>query len=167
MKIRPICEEDIPACLEIYNAYIVRTTVTFEETPLQVVDFRERVRRIRETYPYLVAEEDGQVVGYAYLDAYSSRSAYRYTADLSIYLRMDMRGKGLGEKLLEAVERCAIRQGLRNIVSVVTQENEASLAFHEKHGYRHCGRLHHAGLKMGRWLDVVFLQKELPAEGPG
>ena len=87
LQIRPIRDsaEDLARCLEIYNYYIENTVITFEETPLSAEAWTDRIRRIRDAYPFLVAEEDGVIVGYAYLDSYNSRSAYRYTADLSIY----------------------------------------------------------------------------------
>lgn len=84
MIIRNIKKEDIRRCVEIYNYYIINSTATFEEQPLTEAQFAERVKRISADYPYLVAEEDGKVVGYAYLDKYNERSAYRFTADLSI-----------------------------------------------------------------------------------
>ena len=162
LQIRPIEDRDIAACLAIYNYYIEHTTITFEEEPLSLADFSARVRRICGSYPYLVAEEGGTVVGYAYLDAYNERSAYRYTADLSIYLAHDCLSRGVGSALLAAIERLAEQQGLRNIVSIITEENARSLAFHERHGYREVGRLYKSGLKFGRWLDVAFYQKTLP-----
>lgn len=162
LQIRPIEDRDIAACLAIYNYYIEHTTITFEEEPLSMAAFSARVRRIRGDYPYLVAEEDGTVVGYAYLDAYNERSAYRYTADLSIYLAHDCLSRGVGSALLTAIERLAEQRGLRNIVSIITEENARSLAFHERHGYREVGRLYKSGLKFGRWLDVAFYQKILP-----
>lgn len=159
--IRPLEPRDIPACLEIYNYYIDNTTITFEETPLQPEAFAARVQRIRSSYPYLVAEEDGIVVGYAYLDAYNERSAYRYTADLSIYLAHDCLSRGVGTKLLAAVEEAGRQMGLYSLVAIITEENERSLRFHAKNGYREVGRLYKSGLKFERWLDVAFYQKML------
>lgn len=161
LTIRPITERDVPQCADIYNYYIENTTITFEEAPLTAEAFSARVRRITQRYPYLVAEEDGQIAGYAYLDLYNDRSAYRYTADLSIYLRHGCGARGLGSALLAEIERLAAEAGFRNIISIITEENAPSLAFHEKHGYRPAGRLYKVGLKFGRWLDVAFYQKAL------
>lgn len=161
LTVRPIAENDIVRCAEIYNYYIENTTITFEEQPLSVEVFAARVRRIEASYPYLVAEEDGIVVGYAYLDAYNERSAYRYTADLSIYLAHDRLSRGVGGKLLDKIERDGAARGLRNIISIVTEENARSIAFHEKHGFTEVGRMRKVGLKFERWLDVVFYQKVL------
>ena len=108
MIIRNIKEEDIRRCVEIYNYYIINSTATFEEQPLTEAQFAERVKRISAGYPYLVAEEDGKVVGYAYLDKYNERSAYRYTADLSVYLDKNCVAKGTGSLLYERVERLSL-----------------------------------------------------------
>lgn len=159
--IRSLEQRDIPACVEIYNYYIENTTVTFEETALREADFSARAQRIQKTYPYLVAEKDGMVVGYAYLDAYHERSAYRYTADLSIYLAYDGLGQGVGSALLEKIEGMGRAMGLHSIVAIITEENERSLAFHGRHGYREVGRLYKSGYKFDRWLDVAFCQKML------
>ena len=165
LTIRPIGARDIPACLTIYNYYIENTTITFEEEPLTLEAFSARVSRIQEHYPYLVAEEDGAVVGYAYLDAYNERSAYRYTADLSIYLAHSCMGRGVGSQLLTAIEHEGEKMGLHSIVAIITEENARSIAFHERHGYREVGRLYKSGFKLGRWLDVAFCQKMLPGGG--
>lgn len=159
--VRPIENEDVPACLEIYNYYITDTTVTFEEEPLSLNDFLSRVERIKKTYPYLVAESDGAVLGYAYLDMYNERSAYRHTADLSIYLDVKFQKHGIGSMLLKSVENAGRKIGINNIVSLITGENCKSVAFHEKHGYKPVGTLKKVGLKFNKRLDVLVYQKEI------
>lgn len=161
MEIREIREADLSACLEIYNRYITDTTVTFEETPLTEAEWRWRVERITGKYPYLVACEGERILGYAYLDAYSERSAYRFTANLSIYLDKAVTGKGIGGVLLAEIERRAAEMGIVNLLSIVTGENRASMIFHEKHGFVQVGRPERVGFKQGQWLDVVFYQKRL------
>lgn len=161
MEIRTITDGDIARCTEIYNYYIENTTFTFEETPLSAEDFGRRVARIKKNYPYLVAVLDGAVVGYAYLDKYNERSAYRYTADLSVYLDKACVAKGTGSLLYESIERAAADMGIRSIVSLVTEENEPSMAFHARHGFDTVGTLSKVGIKLGRWLDVVIFQKKL------
>lgn len=162
MEIRPIRQEDFAACLAIYNRYIAETTVTFEETCLSADAWRARVERITEKYPYLVACDGEQILGYAYLDAYSPRSAYRYTADLSIYLDRDVTGHGIGGELLRAIGEQAAELGIRQLLSIVTGENMVSMRFHERHGFSAVGRLRRVGYKQKKWLDVVIYQKELP-----
>lgn len=161
MTIREIEEADIAACLSIYGRYIENTSVTFEESVPALDEFKSRVMRIAERYPFLVAVENGRVVGYAYLDTFNERTAYRRTADLSVYLDKDDLHKGVGKLLYAELERRAVRCGIKNIVSVVTAENENSLRFHERLGFRHAGTLTNVGCKFGRLLSVKYLQKEL------
>ena len=108
-----------------------------------------------------MAEEDGVIVGYAYLDSYNSRSAYRYTADLSIYLDPAVRTRGIGSRLLQTIEQEAVQRGFKSLISIITEGNLPSLRFHEKNGFLFRGRLERVGLKFGRWLDVAFYQKSL------
>lgn len=161
ITIRGATRRDSAACARIYNHYIAKTTVTFEETPLSEESFAERLARISARYPFLVAEADGQVVGYAYLDAFNPRTAYRLTSDLSIYLDPNATAQGIGSQLLLRIEAEAARRGLRNVISLVTEENVGSVRFHERHGFARVGRLENVGLKFGRLLDVLFLQKPL------
>ncbi len=161
--IRPIRIGDIPACVTLYNRYITETTVTFEFDPLTAEQFEARVRRITENYPYLVYEDDetGAVLGYAYLDCYSERRAYRFTCDISIYLDMDARGHGIGRQLYEAIEAEAYRRGFYTVVAIVTGENTASMAFHEAMGYEKMADFDGMGHKFGRWLGVRYYRKNL------
>lgn len=161
MIIRNIKKEDIRRCVEIYNYYIINSTATFEEQPLTEAQFAERVERISVDYPYLVAEEDGKVVGYAYLDKYNERSAYRFTADLSIYLDNSCVSHGVGSRLLAEIEKAAKERGIVNILALITEENAVSVAFHGKHGFEPVGKLEKVGFKMNKWLDVLFYQKKL------
>ncbi|MBS7263342.1 MAG: N-acetyltransferase [Eubacteriales bacterium] len=161
MIVRPLERRDVPACLEIYNYYIENTSYSFEEEPLSEEAFAERLARICRDYACVVAEEDRRVVGYAYLDRYAERSAYRYTADLSIYVRHDLLSRGVGTALLKAAEAAARRLGLRQMVSIVTSENENSRRFHLRHGFTCAGELREVGYKFGRWHGTVFLQKTI------
>lgn len=161
MNIRNLTECDIARCLEIYNYYIEETTVSFEEEPLTLERFSERVNGIRAKYPFIVAEDGEKIVGYAYLDLFHERSAYRFTADLSIYLDKDLLAKGTGRLLLDEIERRGKDMGITNIISLVTGENARSAAFHEKHGFRLVGRLEKVGVKFGKILDVFYYQKAL------
>lgn len=154
-------DSDIAKCLEIYNSYIVESTATFEEQPLLFDQFKSRVERIMQKYPFYVATMNGNVVGFAYLDMFGERSAYRYTADLSVYVDDRHIGCGVGTKLLEAVEKAAISCGLKQIVSLVTTENTGSMRFHENNGFVFSGELADVGYKFGRWLGIRFYRKAL------
>lgn len=164
LKIEPIREEDVPACTEIYNYYIQNTCYTLEEEPLLPEAFAARVRTVSAKYPYLVAKnEEGRVLGYAYLSTFNERSAYRRTADLSIYTDHTCRRAGVGSALLAAIEEAATAAGLEHIVSLVTTENEGSVAFHLRHGFRKAGELTDVAVKFGRYCGVSFFLKALHA----
>lgn len=161
--IRPIRIGDIAECVTIYNRYITETTITFEFDPLTEAQFADRVRRITQTYPYYVYEDDqtGKILGYAYLDCYSERRAYRFTCDISIYLDMDARGHGIGRALYDAIEAEAHRRGFYTVVAIVTSENTVSMAFHEAMGYEKMADFENLGNKFGRWLGVRYYRKNL------
>ena len=153
--------KDCGACVGIYNYYIENTTVTFEETPLTTEEFEARFLRITEKYPFFVAEEDGKAVGYAYLDTFNPRSAYRKTTDLSIYLDKGSTGKGIGKLLISEIEARGKAMGIKNIIAIITEQNCASVAFHQKHGYTVCGDFPCVGYKFGQWLGVKYLIKRI------
>ena len=133
--IRPLEENDISSCLEIYNWYIENSVATFEETKLSLSQFQQRVHRICEKYPYIVLEENHKIIGYAYLDAFHERSAYQWTVDLSIYLDHTLKLKGYGSLLMEAILLEADKHGFYHVVSIVTEGNTASEKIHEKFGF--------------------------------
>lgn len=159
--IRPLQEEDIAQCLTIYNWYIEHSIATFEETPLSIEAFQQRVHRIQQTYPFLVLQEADHIIGYVYLDAFSSRSAYRYTVDLSIYLSHVDCTKGYGSQLMKSILHEAKTCGYRNIVSIVTEGNTASQHIHEKFGFEKEGFLKKAGYKHALWLGVTYYVKHI------
>ncbi len=161
INIRTLEPKDIPFCLEIYNYYIVNTTYSFEELPLSAEAFEKRTFAISAKYPYIVAEEDGKVIGYAYLAEFSDRTAYRFTADLSIYLDKGSTGKGIGKLLISEIEARGKAMGIKNIIAIITEQNCASVAFHQKHGYTVCGDFPCVGYKFGQWLGVKYLIKRI------
>lgn len=161
MILRNISEQDVEACLAIYNYYIENSTYTFEEKRLSYDDFKNRVEFVTIKYPFLVAEENGKILGYAYLNDFNERSAYRYTADLSIYLDNNECHKGIGSILLSHVEEIAAQIGVKNIISIITVQNYGSKYFHEKNGFKQVGRLENVGFKFNSWLSVDYYQKNL------
>lgn len=157
--IRECKEEDIESCLSIYNWYIQNSVATFEEECLSLSEFKQRVHRIQAKYPYLVITENGCVVGYAYLDAFNERAAYRWSADLSIYLDESKTANGYGSQLMHAILMEAEKRGFHNIVSIVTEGNLASERIHEKFGFEKEGFLKTVGYKKEQWLGVTFFVK--------
>lgn len=152
---------DAPRCADIYNPYILETAVTFEEEALSHEAFRQRMESIMERWPWIVYEEDGKVLGYAYLSAFNPRSAYDWTADLAIYVDMQEKGKGIGSALMQAIIKLAEKDGYLKLVSIVTGGNAASEKIHEKFGFVKKAEFEDFGYKMNRWLSVDFYVREL------
>ena len=169
--IRVAVEADVPAMLAVYAPYIEETTYSFEYTVPSEEEFLTRFRRITEQFPWLVWEEEGTVLGYAYGSLPFEREAYAWTGEVSIYLAPEARGKGIGRKLYTALEAIMARQGYRTLYAIITEENTGSVAFHGALGYREVGKFSGCGLKFGRWLDVIWMEKhlysvEIPSEKP-
>lgn len=169
--IRIATEKDIPAMLAIYTPYVLHTTYSFEYIPPTLEQFAQRFCKYTVQCPWLVWEEDGAVVGYAYGSLPFERAAYAWCAEVSIYLAPELQGKGIGRKLYAAVEEILWRQGYRIIYALITSENEGSLRFHEKVGYTYCAQFPDCGIKFGRRLGVIWMEKkaesvELPTIAP-
>ena len=155
MLIADVAKEDIKNCLDIYNYYIQNTVYTLEEAPLTLSEWTGSIG------PVPVYNERGEAIGYAYLNYFNERSAYRITANLSVYVAPDGRGKGTGAALLREIENRARARGFENIVSLVTSENTASVNFHLSHGFVKEGELNEVARKFGKTVGVIFLRKKL------
>ena len=145
----------------IYNYYIENTTATLELEVLTEESFRARVEKIRERFPYLIYEENGEILGYAYLNDFNPRGGYRFTADLSLYVAHGARGKGIGRALYETIEPMAKERGLCNIISLITSENEASLAFHKALGFERVAQIDNIAHKFDRWIGLCYCIKRI------
>ncbi len=152
---------DTGACLEIYNYYIENTCATLEEEPIGLWEYVRRTAAIAEKFPFVVARDGAQLVGFAYLDIFNPRSAYRRTADLTIYVRNDAKRGGIGAALLAKIEELAPKYGITTLVSLITDANDASRAFHEKHGFVYEGTVHNVAEKFGKSLGVCYYRKPL------
>lgn len=159
--IRPASVSDIPKMLEIYAPYVRGTTVTFEYEVPAPECFAQRFFAITAQFPWLVYEEEGRVLGYAYASLPFERAAYRWCAEPSIYLAPQAQGRGVGKLLYQKLEEYLAAQGYRVLYAIITGENARSIQFHQALGYRQCGHFHNCGLKFGRWLDVYWLEKSL------
>lgn len=159
--IRIATEADVPQILGIYAPYILTTTHTFEYEVPSEAEFLTRFRSITERFPWLVWEEDGRILGYAYGSAPFERAAFRWTAEDSVYLRPEAVGKGIGRHLCNMLEAILAYQGYRKVYAIITSENTNSLAFHRKLGYKDLAEFPECGFKFGRWLGVNWLDKEL------
>lgn len=161
MTIRDAAASDVPAMLAIYAPFVERTAVSFEyETPTEA-EFLRRLRAHQEAFPWLVCEERGRVVGYAYAGRAFERAAYGWNAEISCYLAPEARGRGIGRALYARIEARLTALGYYKLFAVVTSANEASVAFHHALGFRDAARFRSVGYKLGEWYDVLWLEKEL------
>ena len=163
--IRNATQSDIPAMLAIYAPYVENTTYTFEYTVPTEEEFLCRFLDITAQFPWLVWEEEGRILGYAYGSLPFSRAAYAWAGEVSIYLAPAAQGRGIGRKLYTALEKLMEYQGYRMLYAIITEENTGSLAFHKVLGYREAGVFSHCGLKFGRWLSVVWMEKHTEIVG--
>ena len=159
--LRPGLERDLPEMLEIYRPYVEGSCVSFEEVLPDLAAFRRRFRGITARFPWLVWEEGGRVLGYAYASAPFERAAYRWCAEISVYVAADAHRRGIGGALCAALEERLVREGYFVVYALITSENKASLAFHAARGYRLLAEFPDSGYKDGRWLSVTWMEKRL------
>jgi len=168
MIIRTANPQDAQALLDIYGYYVLHTAVTFEyEVPSQA-EFRSRIENTLKRYPYLVAEVEGQTLGYAYASPFHARPAYAWCAELSVYIRRDARRGGVGRALYESMEEELKRMGMLNLYACIACpqiEDETltfdSIRFHNRMGFVQNGLFHSCGYKFERWYDMVWMEKHI------
>ncbi|RZJ26618.1 MAG: N-acetyltransferase family protein [Brevundimonas sp.] len=158
---------DLPTLTAIYAEEVLHGTATFELDPPDVAEMATRLDAVLQLgLPWLTAEIEGRVVGYAYLAPFRMRPAYRYCAELSVYLAPAARGRGLGRVLMEALIDRARVLGLRHLVGVIGDSaNAGSIALHKATGFREAGVWRETGWKFERWIDVVLMQLDLTPDG--
>lgn len=166
--IRPAVPEDAEALLEIYAPYVKNTAITFECEVPDIEEFRERIRKVTKKYPYILAEKEGKILGYAYASAFNERAAYDWSVEVSIYVRQEERRGGIGKTLYAVLEERLRQQGIQNLYACIAsppQEDDHltkdSIYFHEKMGYTLIGTFHKCGYKFERWYDMVWMEKML------
>ena len=162
VAVRDSRDDDLPRIQAIYAHHVLHGTGTFELEPPSLDEMRRRRADVRGTgFAWLVAEHEGQVLGYAYVNWFRTRPAYRFTVADSIYVAPEAIGRGVGRRLLEALlARCAQR-GCRQVLAVIGDSaNTGSIALHAACGFRMAGSMRAVGWKFGRWLDVVMMQYE-------
>nr|WP_246189140.1 GNAT family N-acetyltransferase [Pandoraea anapnoica] len=164
-NVRPLRDDDLPAITAIYAHHVLTGSASFEEVPPDEAEMRARCAKVREAgLPYLVAEYEGRVLGYAYATHYRPRSAYRFTLEDSVYIAADAIGQGVGRALLlTLIARCEGGPWRQLIANVGDSGNRASLALHTACGFEHAGTLKSVGFKFGRWVDTVLMQRPLNA----
>ena len=157
-QIRRVVPEDAGRLAEIYNEYVLRTTISFETEAVTEAEMKSRIEAIFSAFPYFVYEYDGVVQGYCYAHPWKERAAYSKTLETTVYLAPEACGQGVGKLLMERlIDDCRAR-GFHSLIACVTAENSTSVRFHERLGFRQVSRFAEVGLKFGRWLDVIDLQ---------
>ena len=164
--VRDAVPEDAPALLEIYRYYVEKTAITFDWEVPTAAEFADRIRSIRRSYPYLVLEQDGRLLGYAYAGTFKNRRAYDWAVETTIYLDQSLRGKCLGRLLYAALEQRLAAMHITNLNACIcynptpddTCQNE-SMRFHTKEGYALVGKFHRCGYKFNRWYDMIWMEK--------
>ena len=166
MKIRPATFSDIPAITRIYAHAVKHGTASFELAPPDESEMRQRMQAVLGgQFPYLVAEVDGAVAGYAYASLYRTRPAYRFTVEDSVYVAPDMQRRGIGIALLKKLIEACTARGYRQMIAVIGDSDQAaSIGMHKACGFAPAGYLKSIGYKFGRWLDTPLMQLSL---GPG
>ena len=170
IKIRTAKKADAQALLEIYAPYVRNTAITFEYDVPTPEEFEKRIEKTLVRYPYLVADNDGEIVGYAYAGAFHPRAAYQWCVEMSVYVKRDVRRMGVGRKLYDAMEAILKLQRLTNVEACIAVPSAPdahltmdSVRFHEKMGYRMVGAFHQCGYKFDTWYDMVWMEKHIGA----
>lgn len=166
VTIRIASPADARELLKIYAPYVENTAITFEYDVPTPEEFENRINNTLKNYPYLVAEQNGESVGYAYTHPFVGRAAYGWSAEVSIYLKENKRKMGIGKKLYEALESISKAQNILNLnacIGYTETEDEHltnnSMEFHTHMGYALVGRFHNSGYKFGRWYDMIWMEK--------
>lgn len=169
MKIRIASPKDAGRLLEIYRPYVEHTAVSFEYAVPGLEEFEGRIARTLERYPYLIAEDETGIVGYAYAGAFKEREAYRHGVELSVYVDWNRRRAGVGKLLYGALEEWLAKQNVHVLYACIActdREDDPYLSadsplFHEKLGFRYAGRFENCGYKFDRWYDMVWMEKRI------
>ena len=166
IRIRTASVEDAEELLAIYKPYVEKTAISFEYDVPEVSEFRRRIAHTLEKYPYLAAERDGELLGYAYMGPFVGRAAYDWAAEVSIYVKEDKRKLGVGKCLYQALEAVAKAQNILNLnvyIGYPDQDDEYltknSVQYHGHMGYQMVGKFHNCGYKFGRWYHMVWMEK--------
>lgn len=152
---------DAEALLNIYIPYVKDTAITFEYEPPTLEEFRARMVRIMQKYPYLVAVADGKIAGYCYVSQFKDRDAYDWSVETTVYVGRELKGRGIGRKLYEKLEEVLKAQHILNLNACIAYPHPESIAFHEKLGYKTVAHFHKCGYKLGVWYDMVWMEKML------
>lgn len=166
IKLRTANVGDAKTLSEIYGYYVKETTISFEYEAPSETEFAHRIEEKLKKYPFIVAEEDGALLGYAYASHFRERAAYDWVAELSVYVSHDAQRRGIGNRLYSALLSLLKLQNFSRAYAVITYPNDPSIAFHEKAGFTPIGKLCKVGFKHGKWLDLAFYEKVFDETAP-
>ena len=167
-KIRVATMQDAKALLEIYAHYVENTAITFEYVVPTIQEFEQRMQRILSKYPYIVAERNGEIIGYACAGTFKERVAYDWAVETTVYVRDGRQRTGVGKELYEALEKLLALQNIQNLNACIAYSEvedqyltHNSVQFHEHMGYRLVGEFYQCGYKSGRWYNMVWMEKHI------
>ena len=159
IQVRNVTLNDAQELVDIYSYYVLNTTITFEyETP-SMDEFKQRIQKITQKYPYLVATLDDKIIGYAYATSYKERAAYDWSVETTVYVKNDKHGLGVGKKLYTQLEQALKEKNIVNMLACITYPNPKSIDFHTKFGFEKVGHFPKVGYKFNEWRDIVWMQK--------
>lgn len=159
--IRYVTQRDVKRITEIYNDYIINTTISFEVKPLTEDEMRNRIESVLAHGPFLVWEEDGEIAGYCYAHPWKERAAYHNTLETTVYLAPQYFRRGIGSQLMrELINKCRV-DNIKVLIACITANNEASIKMHEALGFKQVSYFSQVGEKFGQWLDVIDMQLTL------
>jgi L-amino acid N-acyltransferase YncA len=165
VSIRPASSHDAAAICAIYNHYVTHTAITFEEDAVAEPVMAQRIADVAAAgLPWLVAERDGRIVGYAYATKWRVRAAYRYSVESTVYVDRDHTGEGIGQALYGALLDALRQRELRLVIGGIALPNDASIGLHERLGFRKVAHFTQVGKKFGRWIDVGYWEHHLGGE---
>ena len=153
--IRSVTQQDASSIANIYNEYVLNSTITFETEPVTVAEMEKRINHLSKDFPYFVYEENNEIQGYCYVHYWKEKAAYKYTLETTVYLSPNAKGKGIGTLLMKKLIETCKEQGYHNLIACITSGNEASFYLHTKLGFKKVSHFHEVGLKFNQWLDVI------------
>jgi L-amino acid N-acyltransferase YncA len=161
LSLRFATSADAAGCLDIYRPFVESSHTTFETEVPSLDEFARRIEATLAMRPWIVAEEDERIVGYAYASPIKDRAAYQWSVEVAVYVSEGWRGRGVGRRLYEALFRCLKGQGFVNAIGIIALPNAASIALHEALGFEKVSHLKGIGFKLGAWHDSAWWQKRL------
>ena len=159
--IRPVHQKDASAIANLYNYYVINTTITFEETPINKKEMGNRIQNHQPEHHWMVVDLDNKIVGFAVANSWKNRSAYRFTKEISVYIAPNNQRNGWGKQLYTKLLKILQKEGIHTVLAGITIPNESSIKFHESMGFEKVGHFKETGFKKKKWLDVGYWEKKL------